>query len=354
VLLPAAAGTYYYGWTASDRFAASAGFAVRSIDQGSGIDGIGALTGMASSGSTTSDSYIVLRYLESRDLLEQLQQEMNLRAVFSDSTLDPISRLDAAVPIEDFVDYWGGMITTSFETSSSIVSFEVETFSPESAKELADRVLGHVQALINDLSERARADSLRFAIKEVTVAEKRLRNALAAVRVFRERERSINPAATAQLDIELLSALDAKLINIHARMAAISSQVDDNAPSMVLLGRQAEALEEQIAKRTAEVATSDAPGASVGMSNLLAAYETLEVEKRFAESAYASALTSLEQARIEAGRQQRYLAIYSFPAKPEGSIYPERVQNSALIAALALMSWGIGTLVVYSIRDHMS
>src|SRR6056297_503962 len=63
VVLPLIAATLYYATLATDRYAARAGFSIRGIDTNAGIDGIGALTGLASTGSTTSDSYVVLSYL---------------------------------------------------------------------------------------------------------------------------------------------------------------------------------------------------------------------------------------------------------------------------------------------------
>lgn len=359
VIGPVSAGTYYFGWIASDRYAAEAGFSVRAIEQSAGLDGLGALTGLAASGSTTSESYIVLEYLESRALVEALQTDLDLRTAFSDPSIDFLYRMEADVPAEEFVDYWRGMITTSFNTSSSIVNFEVEAFDPATARTIADRVLFHVRELVNALSAQAREDALRFASREVGLAEQRLRDALADIRDFRDAERSIDPAATAQLDIALLSSLEEKLLEIRARMAAIAGRVAADSPSMVSLRSQAEALEAQIAERTEAVADASGRGGTEGgqgggMSSLLATYETLEVEKRFAEQAYASALASLEQARIEAGRQQRYLAVFNAPETPDAAIYPERALNAILLTLGALGFWGVATLMVYSVRDHMT
>ncbi len=355
VALPVALGSVYYGFIASDRYVSGAGFAVRGVSAGGGLDGIGALTGLASSGSTTSDSYIILKYLKSRDIVDRLQADIDLRQAFSAGEIDRLSRMDSALPIEDFVLYWGKMISTTFDATSGVVTFEIEAYTAQQAEQIATLVLQYTQDLVNGLSETAREDSVRFAASEVVRAEARMREALASQRAFREQEQSLNPAATAQIDIELLGALQARLIDIRARMSAISGSVDADAPSMSALRRQAEALEAQIAERSAGIGGNlQDGGVSTGMSNLLAVYETLEVEKNFAQQAYASALSSLEQARVDADRQQRYLAVYSLPALPQAAIYPRRTLNVVVLALIAFALWGIGTLIVYSVRDHLS
>jgi capsular polysaccharide transport system permease protein len=355
VALPVLLGAYYFAVVASDRYVSGAGFSVRGVTAGGGMDVIGAFTGLASSGSTSSDSYIVLEYLKSRDLLDQLQNDFDMRQSYSAEDIDFISRMDTDLTIEMVVEYWDGMITTSYDSNSSITTFEVQAFTPDDARRLAVLVLQYARDLVNRLSEKARRDSLRFAESEVARSEARLREALQKLRVFRERKQSIDPAASAQLHVELISALDRKLVDIHARMAALGESVEVNAPPMVALRRQAEALVAQIAEKTKGISTS--PGqaeAGTTISSLLAEYEALEVEKEFAQQAYASALTSLEQARMEADRQQRYLAVYSYPTLPEEALYPRRALSVVMLIIVLTSLWGIGTLIIYSVRDHLS
>lgn len=351
VLLPSVLGTLYYGILASDRYVAGAGFAVRGMDSGGGLDVVGAFTGLAAGGSTNSDSYIVLKYLKSRDVLDHLQHDFAFREKFSATDVDYLSRLNPDRPIEKIVDYWDGMIATSYDATSGIITFEVDAFAPEDAERLASLILGYVQTLVNRLSENARHDSVRFAEAEVTRAETRLREVLQQVRVFRDQKQSINPAASAQLHVELLGALKKELIDIRAGLAAFGPSVADSSPAKTSLRRRAEAVEAQIAEQS-EVDVNVDPDSA--LSGLLAAYEALEVEKTFAEQTYASALSSLEQARVDADRKQRYLAVYSYPALPEDAIYPRRMLNIAMIVAISMCIWGIGTLITYSVRDHLS
>jgi capsular polysaccharide transport system permease protein len=352
VLLPSLFGAVYFSFIASDRYVASAGFAVRSMDSGGSFDVVGVFTGLASSGSTTSDSYIVLEYLESRDLLDRLQQDFDFRGIYSNEQIDTLSRLDPALDIENVVGYWRDRIRTSFDPSSGIITFEVEAFSAADAERVAQLVLGYTQSLINHLSEKARKDSVRFAESEVERAEARLREALQELRKFREQNRSIDPAASAKVQIELIGELEKQLLEIEARISALSKTVDRSAPSMKVLRRQAEALKRQIREKRGGVSGSSSSDSA--LSSLLAAYEGLEVEKEFAQQAYASSLASLENARVQADRQQRYLAIYSRPALPEYPLYPRRLLSTFMLFIVVAAVWGILALITYSVRDHLS
>ena len=355
VLLPIMAATAYYMTIATDRYAARAGFSIRGVDTSAGIDGIGAITGLASSGSTTSDSYIVLSYLASRELVEAVDAELDLRGAYAATDVDPLSRLEPDANAEEFVNYWQRRIRTQFDPTSGIIEFEVQSFTPEHAREIADAVLRLTQALVNDLSANARSDALRFAREEVELQEVRIRDALSAIRDFRASEQSVDPSASAALEIQLIASLESRLIDLNARISALRQTLDEDAPSMNALRRNAEALEAQITERRQAIGNNlfDDVGMSA-VTQQLALYEELEVERSLVQQAYASALISLEQARRDADRQQRYLAIHLRPQAAQSAEYPRRLRNLLVLSFALFAAWGIGALITYSVRDHLT
>ncbi|MEJ5902155.1 lipopolysaccharide biosynthesis protein [Ochrobactrum teleogrylli] len=356
VIIPSILGALYFTFIASDRYVAGVGFAVRSMDAGSGGDFFGTFTGIANAGSTTSDSYILLKYIKSRSLVEKLEKDFPLRLAYATDGPDMISHLRPQSDIEHVVEYWGGMIQTSYDNISGVITFKVSAFTPDDARKVADLVLRYCTDLVNELSERARTDAVSFANGEVTHAEERLRNALGKLRSFRDDEKSIDPTRSAQVQIEIVGGLEKELADRRARISALVGTVDEGSPSLKILRRQTDALEQEIAAKKLEATKGEGnkSQSSNALSGLLATYETLEVERNFAQQAYASALSSLEKARVEAGRQQRYLAIYEAPLLPEYPLYPKRILNSLQLGAILAMLWGLGSLIIYSIRDHLA
>lgn len=368
VLLPTFLGGLYFVFIASDRYVSGAGFAVRGVDGVASVGGdfLGALTGLDSTGTTTTDSYILLEFLHSRELVERLTRDYEFVAAYSNESVDYLYRLDPGAPIEDVVAYWQWMITPSFNSTSGILNFEVEAFDPDHAQQIAALILKYAGELINRLSEEARRDTVRFATEEVSRAELRLRVVRDRLRDFREVESALDPSRSAEVQIGLIADLERQLIEIRSRLSVLKGTIDDSAPSVQQLKRQEAALLEQIAVKQSEIGGPATIGtgaqASTGirdafagtpLSSLLADYEALNVEKEFAQQAYVTALASLERARAEADRQQRYLAVFLTPSFPEHAIYPRRILNTFLVFLVLLTAWSIGTLIVYSVRDHL-
>ncbi|MTI16711.1 lipopolysaccharide biosynthesis protein [Rhodobacteraceae bacterium RKSG542] len=366
VLLPALLGTLYFAFIASDRYSASVGFAVRGVEAGAvGGDFLGALTGVASSGSTTTDSYILMDYLRSREVVERLSKDMGLREHYSDANVDFLYRLDPAIPIEGFVGYWDWMINTSFDSTSSIITVEVEAFSADEAFNLASLVLNYSEGLVNTLSENVRRDAVRFAEEEVSRAELRLRMIRGRMREFRENKSALDPTKNAEVQIELVAQLERQLIDTRSRLATLVGTIDESSPTLRQLRKQEAALLEQITLKQAEIAgpsghsqagtSGDSNGdrLNTSLSSMLASYEELLIEQEFAQQAYTAAMAGLERSRAEADRQQRYLAVFQAPSKPETAIYPRRTTNSLLLFGVLLALWSLGLLLTYSIRDHL-
>ncbi len=71
-----------------------------------------------------------------------------------------------------------------------------------------------------------------------------------------------------------------------------------------------------------------------------------------AKQRYGSALTSLEAARAEAQRQQRYLIAFVAPQLPDEAIEPDRPWMILTVFACAFLIYAIGGLIWSAIKDH--
>jgi capsular polysaccharide transport system permease protein len=123
-----------------------------------------------------------------------------------------------------------------------------------------------------------------------------------------------------------------------------------NAPGVVSLENRIAALQRQIATERAKLAGD--PAQADVMSGLVADYERLMVEREFAEKAYISALGSLEAARAEGLRKQRYLAAFVQPHLPEDAVRPRRLIAILTVFFGSLIAWAIGALGVAAVKDH--
>ena len=356
VLMPTFLVGAYYALTAADQYAVETRFAVRSGSSSvsSGILSTLGLTG----GSTASDTYIVLEYIHSREILKRIDEKINLRKLFSKPENDFYAVLSQDTTFEEFVEYWRSMVEVSLDRISYIVTVKVFAFSPEDSRAIAQAILDESERMVNELSERSRADAVAYIQKEVDKAEERLRKIRQQFLQFRSKTQEIDPAKKAQVQVLLIGKLEEQLANLQAKLSETRSYLSANAPTVVFLKNRIAAIKRQIEAEKKklggrESSTGVAKGRNENLSKLLSEYEALVVEREFAEKSYVSALSGLEQARLMANQQQRYLATFVRPYLPDEATYPKRIRNTIFIFLSLKLLWAIGTLMVQSIRDRM-
>jgi capsular polysaccharide transport system permease protein len=355
VLLPMILAIVYYNSYAADRYAVEMKFAVKSPISGGTGDFLGLMTGVNSSSSTVTDSYIVVDFIESQDLVQMLEDRIDLRAIYARPADDILMRFDPTLPNEDFTDYLARMITVYFDISSQIITVEVQAFTPEDARAVAELVLKLCGDLVNDISERARLDTVRIAEEAVERAENNLREQRRKLAAFREQEQDIDPGRSVEAQNVLLGRVQGELTDAETRMATLREFLSEDAPSVRYLQSQIDSLRRQLAEQKGKLGV----GTEDGMLNTgetltarVGAYEELSVDLEFLQNAYVSSLASLETARLEADRQQRYLAAFVLPKLPQKAIYPNRELNVFVVFIFALMVWGLTVLLIYMIREH--
>jgi capsular polysaccharide transport system permease protein len=78
----------------------------------------------------------------------------------------------------------------------------------------------------------------------------------------------------------------------------------------------------------------------------------LEMEAKFAQDVYQTALVAMEKGRVEATRTLKKVSIVQSPTMPQYPIEPRRIYNTFLFALCAFMITGIIQLLAAIIRDH--
>ncbi len=351
VALPTMLAGVYYLFVAADQYVAEFRFGLRSADPPRS-DPVGLLQGHAAPSQIGLDSYVVVQYIGSRAIIDDLSRTLDLRAMFSPPQADVLARLRLPVPVEDLVAYWRGQVDAFFDAADGTIVVKARAFTPPDALKLARGVLASSERLVNELSARARHDALRDSEQEVKLAEQRLSGALAQLRQFRDKEGVIDPRKTADATAALAGRVRDELVRADAELSALKETMQDDAAPRKLLEARIRSLEAQ--RRAVESEVTDTQKTrSEALSRIMGSYEELESERGFAETAYRHALEGLDRARLDADRQHLYVADFVPPSLPEKALYPRRLRSLGVVFLIAFATWAIGGLTVRSVRDHL-
>lgn len=352
VLAPVMTSFVYFAFLASDQFVSEMSFAVRGATELlPGSDAL-ASSGMGTLASLNAnqDVYIVANYIDSRSMIDDLSNEVDLRAMFSKPTADWWARFDPSRPTEDLLRYWRNMVQTSVEIASGIVTVKVKTFSRADSVRLAAAIRGRCDIVLNQLLDRMRRDMIERADAEVKTAMDRVDARRSNLEQFRNAGMSIDPLATAHSLDGTITELRRDLIDVEVKLESARASLGANALQIKMLDADRRILSDQIAALEAKITSSNLTLSTA--SRALAEYDQLDVKKTLAEKRAMLAEKLLDNARADANRHHIYLVAIQDPTLPQSSLYPKRAHMILLIAFGALMSWSVVALATAGVRDH--
>jgi capsular polysaccharide transport system permease protein len=333
VVLPMLIAASYLIPIAAPRYGSSASFIVRSTTQQSG-DPLAALAQQSGQTIATDETYAVNAYLTSRDVVDLLAKNNDLRAILTRPGADFLFRYPTFwLPDDNEFLYqrFQWMASASVDSVTSISTIEVNAFDPEDAQKLTRAMLGYAEALVNRMNERAYQDSLAMANYFVAEAQQDVDKIETELQKFRNASGSIDPKLVSQSKLKVIEGLSTQLAQIEATIAQQAS-VTPTSPNLTALRAQAQSYRAEIEKRKLEIA-----GPTGSEASKLQTYEQLTLRLDLAAKALEAAAAQRDQARQDAERQHLYIQMITQPnLSRDFAKYPRVTLDLLVLLALCL------------------
>ena len=354
VALPIGVVAWYLWERALDRYVSYVGFSVRTEETGSAIEMLGGIVEL--SGSSSSDTDILYKFIQSQELVLAIDRQLDLRKIWAkaDPEIDPVFAYHPPGTIEDLVTHWRRMVSVFNDSSSGLIDLNVQAFDPEDAQLIATAIYNESSAMINRLSAISRDDATRYARDELDLAVVRLKDARATITQFRNEKQIVDPEASMSSQIGLLSSLELQLAQTLIDLNVLLQTSRANDPRIIAANREAAVIRDLIAEEREKIGLGDGStsSSSNAFADIVGEYERLAVDLEFAQQAYISALAAFDASKAEALRQSRYLAAHVRPTLAEAPEHPQKLTLLGLTSLFLFLAWGILVLAAYALKDR--
>jgi len=348
--IPTVMAIVYYGLIASAVFVSQSSFVIKSPAQKSiptlSLANLVQTSGLSAGQEQTKE---VLQYIRSRNALEDLLKQTNVRAKYSNRGADFLSRFPGPLrddTFETFYRYYGSVVGANTDPDSGLAVLEVRAFTTEDAYDLNSRLLDLSEALVNRLNQRAEGRAISEAERRVLQAEERVRNARLALSAYRNQQALFDPGKQAAGVLEISNKLVSEQAALQAQLD-LMLRVAPRNPSIPAIRNRIGAIGREIGAQIGR-----AVGTPTGIASKVGAYEKLQVEQEFATQMLTAANTSLETARTEAQKQQFYLERVVEPNKPDDSTLPNRLKRILVVFCASVCLYFIGWMLVVGVLEH--
>lgn len=348
VVLPTACAIAYFGFLASDVYLSESRFVVRSPDKPA-ASGLGVLLKSVGFSNAGDEIFAAHKFVESRDALAALNRGGAVAQAYGNDGIFVLDRFDPLgfdSSFEDLHEYYKKKVRVEHETTTSITTLVVRAFSARDAERMNRQLLELSEGLVNRLNARGRTDLIQYAEREVNEAEQGARAAARALAQFRNRSGIVDPERQATVQLQMISKLQDELIGARMQLLQLRALAPDN-PQIPLLKVRITGLGREIDAQSGQVA-----GNRGSLSASAVQFQRLQLEREFGDRRLGAALTSLQEARNEARRQEAYVERIVQPNLPDEAQEPRRLRGILATFVLGLVAWGILTMLLAGVREH--
>jgi capsular polysaccharide transport system permease protein len=350
VLLPTLAVGWYFAAVATPMYATESEFVIQQADAAAatGLGGLFAGAGLA----VQQDSTTVQSYLRSRDAMQRLDADLGFKAHFQQPSIDRLQRLGPDASDEQAYDLYRRRVEVGYDPSEGILRMEVVAADPEISQAFSEALIGYAEAQVDHLSHRLRGDQMSGARASYTHAETKVAEAQARVLALQEDLGVFDPASESGALLQQITTFEVQLSRTRLELEQHLSNPRPNAARVAALEGEVARLEDLVRRMHATMTESS--GEHESLARVSGALKLAEADLATRQLLLQQAAQQLEAARIEAGRQVRYMAVGVRPIAPDEATYPRVFQNT-LLALLAFSGLYLMTSLTMSVlREQVS
>jgi capsular polysaccharide transport system permease protein len=350
VLLPTIAVGWYFFQVATPMYATKSEFVIQQADR-QPTSGLGGMLGGAGLGAN-QDSITVQSYLESRESMMRLDEDIGFKAHFSQPWIDPLQRLDADATNEQAYEHYLRHVKIGFDPTEGIVKMEVIAADPAVSAAFSHALIKYAEEQVDNLSLRLREDQMQGATDSYREAEAKMEAAQARVLELQEQLGILDPKTETASVMGQISAFETQLAEKQLQLQQLLDNPTPNAARVAGAQGDIARLEQLIGTLRAPLTGTDGGGAS--LARVTAELRMAEVDLETRTMMMQEALQQLEAARIEANRQVRYLSTGVNPVPPDEATYPRALENTALAFLVFSGIYLMMSLTASILREQVS
>ena len=326
VLLPTLIAGYYFYKIATPMYATKSEFLILQADNagGAGIGGLLAGTQFA----TNQDAIAVQSYLESKDAMLRLDRDVGFKSHFSQEWIDPIQRLDPNPTNEQAYKLYKKNVKIGYDPTEGVIRMEVSAADPEISAEFSRKLISYAEARVNNLSEKKREDQMRDAMASFDKAEIDRRAAQEELVRLQQEGALLDPEG-------VIGSLRAQISNVEIqlqeRQLDLAALMDNTRPNQAKVdGARGDIRRLQALLNQLNTKMTDASKGENSLAQLTARIQMAQADLATRDLLLQSALQQVEQTRMEANRQVRYLTTSVVPVASQEPSYPRSFEDTIL------------------------
>jgi capsular polysaccharide transport system permease protein len=350
VMLPTIiAGTYFYV-IATPMYATKSEFLILKADNAGGAGLGGLLSGTQF--ATSQDSIAVQSYLQSKDAMLRLDGDVGFKSHFVQDWIDPIQRLGENPTNEEAYKTYSKNVKIGYDPTEGVLRMEVTAADPLVAAQFSEKLISYAEARVNHLSEQKRDDQMQDAMGGFESAQTERRKAQEALVTLQQQGAILDPESVIAGLRSRINTVELELQDKELQLAALMDNLRPNKAKVDGAQGDVSRLKSLLADLNRQMI--DASKGENSLASLSVRIQMAQADLATRDMMLQSALQQVEQTRMEANRQVRYLTTSVEPVASQEASYPRKFENTILAFLIFSGIYLMISLTASILREQVS
>ncbi|QBY03545.1 lipopolysaccharide biosynthesis protein [Thalassotalea sp. HSM 43] len=336
----------YYAVIASPRFVSESQFVVK--EAGSSEVSLGGLAALGGSSPSMRDALILQKFIQSREMAMKLNNSVDLKSHYENTTWDFFSRLESKSSNEEYIEYFQEHVKVIHDEMSDVLLVEVQTFNSDYSLKVAQALLKISEEFINQLSDKMVLQQLDYAQTEVERAYTKLTEQQAALIQFQDDFKLYSPEILGGALVEAINQIEVEIIKEEAELKSLLVVMREDSVDVLNKQIRIQSLKEQVVQEQSKLTEKDHDS----LNKVNRDFNEIKLKNELAADLYTSALVNLETVRADAYGKVKHLLVIEYPALAEDQKYPRRIYSIITWFISILLIYVVGRMVYTIIKEH--
>ena len=350
VVIPVILFFIYNALIFTPRYASIASIAIKDNQGNINAGGLGALLGSVSSGTT--NPYMLQSYIQSLNMLQNLDNSIHLINLYQSHKIDFLSRLSSTANQKSQLDYYLSKIDVKYMQDSQSIELAAQGITPKEAQYILNSIINSSQDYVNNIDFQLAKQRLDFSQKQLQIAQAKLSDANQGIISFQNNNGILDPKSDVSTLAGIMAGLQSQLVGFQTELVNMQEYMQKNAPDIQRQQEKIASIQQQINLQRQKILGMDGDKNNSKLNEVVNMFEWLRMQAQVAISEYTAAIASLEVAKSDTISQKQQVVVLQSPTLPNYNEYPRLWYSTLTLFIILVMIYGIIRMTKTIIDEH--
>lgn len=351
VFIPTLLAGYYFYNIATPLYSTKTAFEIIKADGGvgGGSPAGGLLSG--TSFATSQDSIIVQNFLESKEAMLRLNEDVGFVDHFSQDNIDPLRRIPKDATNEQAYKVYKRNVILGFDPTEGVIKMEVISADHQKSAKFSRALIHYAEERVDSLSIRKRENQLTDAKRGYQDSLDERKKAQRAL-IELQQSTILDPEAVVASIRTQISALDQQLTDKKIELASQMTNLRPNKAKVDGIKADIKLLEDAV--KELDTRMNKPVVGDLNLAQLTTEIEAARADLAMRDLMVQSALENLRSTEAEVSAQTRYLETSVVPIAAQDPSYPRKFENTLLAFLVFSGIYLIASITASILREQVT